>query len=76
MAVNEIKRKFKLGELLVNSGRLTQENVDAALKRARDAGAMLGETLVDMGLLKSVELLRIVGNQVRNPQFTSPQATP
>ena len=57
MAV-DVKRKFRLGELLVNTGRLTQEQVDAALKRARDAGAMLGATLVDMGLLKSVELLK------------------
>ena len=48
----EIKRKFKLGELLVTSGKLTQEQIDAALKRSRDSGTMLGETLVDMGLLK------------------------
>jgi len=67
MAVNEIKRKFKLGELLVSSGRLTQEKVDSALKRARDGGTMLGETLVEMGLLKSVELLKIVGNQLGLP---------
>ena len=66
MAV-DVKRKFRLGELLVNTGRLTQEQVDAALKRARDAGAMLGATLVDMGLLKSVELLKIVGAQLGLP---------
>jgi type IV pilus assembly protein PilB len=63
----ETKRKFKLGELLVSTGRLNQEQVDAALKRARDSGAMLGETLVDMGLLKSAELLRLVGNQLGLP---------
>src|SRR6188768_2111744 len=63
----EMKRKFKLGELLVTSGKLTQEQVDSALKRSRDAGSMLGETLVEMGLLKSVELLRIVGNQIGLP---------
>lgn len=67
MAVAEMKRKFKLGELLVSSGRLTQEQIDGALKRSRDAGAMLGETLVDMGLVKSLELLRIVGNQLGLP---------
>ena len=69
MTVKDIKRKFKLGELLVNGlARLhLQENVDAALKRSRDAGTMLGETLVEMGLLKAVELLKIVGNQVGLP---------
>jgi type IV pilus assembly protein PilB len=67
MAVAEMKRKFKLGELLVSTGRLSQEQVDAALKRSREAGAMLGETLVDMGLVKSLELLRIVGQQLGLP---------
>ncbi len=66
MAV-DMKRKFKLGELLVNTGRLTQEQIDSALKRARDSGAMLGETLVEMNLLKAVELLRIVGSQLGLP---------
>ncbi len=63
----EMKRKYKLGELLVSSGKLTQDQIDAALKRARDAGSMLGETLVDMGLMKAVELLKIVGNQLGLP---------
>jgi type IV pilus assembly protein PilB len=67
MPVTDMKRKFRLGELLVSSGKLTQEQVDSALKRARDAGSMLGETLVDMGLVKSFELLKIVGNQLGLP---------
>ncbi len=67
MAVAEAKRKYKLGELLVADGKLTQEQVDSALKRARDANAMLGETLVDMGLVKPLELLRIVGHQLGLP---------
>ena len=53
--------------MLVESGRLTQEQIDAALKRSRDSGTMLGETLVDMGLVKAVELLKIVGNQLGLP---------
>src|ERR1043165_7909477 len=63
----DVKRKFKLGELLVSSGRLTQEQIDAALKRSRDSGTMLGETLVEMGLVKALELLKIVGNQLGLP---------
>src|SRR4051812_16137142 len=63
----DVKRKFKLGELLVSSGRLTQEQIDAALKRSRETSTMLGETLVEMGLIKNVELLKIVGNQLGLP---------
>jgi type IV pilus assembly protein PilB len=65
--VAEIKRKFKLGELLVTTGKLSQEQVDSALKRSRDSGTMLGETLVDMGLVKATELLKIVGQQLGLP---------
>ncbi len=67
MAVTEMKRKFRLGELLVAAGKLTQEQVDSALKRAKESGAMLGETLVDMGLVKAFELLKIVGGQLGFP---------
>src|SRR5262245_28978832 len=63
----EMKRKFKLGEILVESKRLSQEQIDAALKRSREAGMMLGETLIEMGMLKSLELLRIVGQQLGLP---------
>jgi len=67
MAVAEMKRKFKLGELLVSTGRATQDQVDAALKRSRESGAMLGETLVEMGVVKSFDLLKIVGQQLGLP---------
>ena len=63
----DVRRKFKLGELLVTRGRLTQEQIDAALKRSRDSKTMLGETLVDMGLIKAAELLKIVGHQLGLP---------
>lgn len=63
----ELKRKFRLGELLTSTGRITQEQLDAALKRSRDAGTMLGETLVEMNLIKPLELLRIVGQQIGLP---------
>ena len=60
----EVKRKFKLGELLMGSGRITRDQLDAALKRSRDGGMMLGETLVEMNLIKPLELLQIVGSQM------------
>jgi type IV pilus assembly protein PilB len=63
----DAKRKFRLGELLVSSGRLTQEQVDGALKHARESGVMLGEALVNMGLIKALDLLKMVGNQLGLP---------
>jgi type IV pilus assembly protein PilB len=65
--VPDLKRKFKLGELLLSSGRITQEQLDAALKQSKETGTMLGETLVEMGALKPLELLRVVGQQIGLP---------
>jgi type IV pilus assembly protein PilB len=65
--VPDLKRKFKLGELLLSSGRITQEQLDEALKRSKESGMMLGETLVDMKVLKPLELLRVVGKQIGLP---------
>jgi len=65
--VPDLKRKFKLGELLLSSGRITQDQLDDALKRSRETGTMLGEMLVEMKLIKSLELLRVVGKQIGLP---------
>jgi len=63
----EIKRKFRLGELLVSAGKISGEQLDSALKRSKETGTMLGETLIDMGLIKPLELLKVVGDQVGLP---------
>ncbi|MGN6368704.1 MAG: GspE/PulE family protein [Phycisphaerae bacterium] len=63
----DLKRKFKLGELLLSSGRISQEQLDAALKQSKETGTMLGETLVEMGALKPLELLKVVGQQIGLP---------
>jgi type IV pilus assembly protein PilB len=65
--VPDLKRKFKLGELLLSAGRITQEQLDEALKRSKESGMMLGETLVEMKVLQSLELLRVVGKQIGLP---------
>jgi type IV pilus assembly protein PilB len=63
----ELKRKFKLGELLVTAGKINQEQLDDALKRAKAANRILGETLIEMGAVKQTELLQIVGQQIGLP---------
>ncbi|HVT83255.1 MAG TPA: ATPase, T2SS/T4P/T4SS family [Phycisphaerae bacterium] len=63
----ELKRKFKLGELLLTAGKINQEQLDDALKRAKAANRILGETLIEMGAVKQTELLQIVGQQIGLP---------
>jgi type IV pilus assembly protein PilB len=63
----EQKRKFKLGELLIAAGKINQEQLDDALKRAKAANRILGETLIEMGAVKQQEMLQVVGQQIGLP---------
>ncbi len=63
----ELKRKFRLGEMLISAGKINAEQLDEALKRSRSTNTILGETLVEMGLVKPNELLKVIGDQVGLP---------
>jgi type IV pilus assembly protein PilB len=63
----EVKRKFKLGELLLASNRINEEQLEKALARSKETNTMLGETLVAMGAINSLDLLRVVGQQIGLP---------
>jgi len=63
----EIKRKFRLGEMLVAEGKITETQLEEALKRAKSMNTILGETLVEMGMVKPADLLRTIGHQIGLP---------
>ena len=55
---------MRLGELLVQTGRVSQSQVDAALRQQRETpGRRLGDLLVDDGALTAGELLQVLGEQ-------------
>ena len=63
----EIKRKFRLGEMLVAEGKITNNQLEDALKRAKSMNTILGETLVEMGMIKPNDLLKTIGQQIGLP---------
>lgn len=63
----ELKRHYRLGEMLVQSGKITPEQLEEAVKRSKAANAMLGQTLVEMGFIKSQDLLQTVSHQMGLP---------
>jgi len=63
----ELRRKYRLGELLVNAGKITPEQLEEALSRSKAANTILGETLVEMGVIKANDLLKTVGQQIGLP---------
>ena len=50
---SRLRRKKRLGDLLLGAGDITQEQLEEALKRQKEAGngQKLGMTLVDMGIM-------------------------
>ena len=50
---SRLRRKKRLGDLLLGAGVITQEQLEEALKKQKDAGngQKLGMTLVDMGIM-------------------------
>ncbi|MGI6334870.1 MAG: hypothetical protein ACOX1A_09970 [Saccharofermentanales bacterium] len=57
----------KLGDILIESGLLTEEQLQEALLKQRGSGHKLGETLVDMGLLSEIEIMKALEYQTRIP---------
>ncbi len=58
-----------IGELLVKKNLVTQKQVDEALKESAQTGEMLGKVLVGRGLVKEVDLLRVLAEQFNLPFY-------
>src|SRR6185295_14486366 len=54
------------GEYLVRRGKITREQLDAALAALGDYGGRLGDTLVSMKFLDSMDLFRVIRDQGRD----------
>jgi len=65
-------RSFRLstrrfGELLVESGRVSSEDLNRALKSRQDARERLGQTLVRLGILDEGDVVQFLGRQFSLP---------
>src|SRR6266567_2105652 len=60
-----VKRKAKqLGQILIEQGLITPEQLDHALEEHRRTPKSLGRTLIDLGLIKESDLVRALAEQV------------
>ncbi|MGH7475480.1 MAG: type IV-A pilus assembly ATPase PilB [Longimicrobiales bacterium] len=57
----------RIGDLLVRDGLITQEQLSAALKDARDSRTRLGFALIKLGFIAEDELTRMLARQYRVP---------
>jgi MSHA biogenesis protein MshE len=62
-----VRRKIRLGDLLVRSRLLTQKQLETALADQKKTGRKLGQTLVGLGFISEDRLLSFLSKQLRVP---------
>src|SRR5512144_2635006 len=63
----------RIGELLVDSGVITREQLSDALSHQRQHGGRLGTNLVEMGLVDEKTLSAVLARQLTIPSATAAQ---
>lgn len=64
MAPAEQKKRLRLGELLVNDGQITNEQLEKALGVQRKSGERLGKTIVNMGFISEEKIIQVLERQL------------
>ena len=60
-----VKRKSKqLGQILIELGYITQQQLETALEEHRKTPKSLGRVLIDLGMIKEADLVRALAEQV------------
>jgi len=62
-----MRRKLKLGELFVQQGLITADQLKAALERQKQTGGMLGRVLIELNMVDELQMLRVVSEQLLLP---------
>jgi type IV pilus assembly protein PilB len=75
IGVSELKRQKKLGEILIDGGLLTQEQLRQALISKRNTQLKLGEFLVRQGILSESQLIDFLSEQLKIEKY-HPQKYP
>ncbi|PMH39891.1 MSHA biogenesis protein MshE [Vibrio sp. 10N.286.49.B3] len=63
----QIKLRKRLGDLLVEEGIITEQQVEQALVAQRRSGQKLGDTLIELGALSEKEMLLFLSQQLDLP---------
>jgi len=69
-------RYLRLGEILVERGKIDTEDLERALELQKERGDKLGKILVDMGLIAQRDMLGALSDQLGIPLVVVDQAPP
>ncbi|MGG5573993.1 GspE/PulE family protein [Vibrio diazotrophicus] len=70
-----IKLRKRLGDLLVEEGIVTDEQIGQALSAQKNTGRKLGDTLIELGFLSEQQMLSFLSQQLAIPLIDLSRAT-
>jgi general secretion pathway protein E len=76
LAGDDSPRHMRIGEILLERGKIGIEDLERALELQRERGDKLGKILVDMGLLAQRDVLAALGDQLGIPLVAVDSAPP
>ncbi len=60
-----VRKKIRIGDLLVQNGIITEQQLDKALATQKKTGNKLGNTLIELGFLSSQRFLEFLAEQLQ-----------
>ncbi len=64
-----MRKRIRLGEMLVNAGLLTEENLKFALSQHKKAGLKLGEYLIRESMVKETQVIDLISRQMKIKKY-------
>ncbi len=61
------RQRIRIGDLLVEKGLISKEQLESALESQKRTGGKLGQTIIDLGYLEEEKLLEAVAAQIDVP---------
>lgn len=65
--MSEPKKKIRIGDLLIQNGLITEEQLMTALAEQKKTGRKLGRALIELGLVEEDKLLNLLSQQLDVP---------
>lgn len=61
------QKKLRIGNVLLEAGLITDEQLKKAVETQRTEGGKLGDVIINMGFVKEIDFLRALSNQLHMP---------
>jgi len=62
----------KIGEILIEAGKVSERDIDRALLAQREMGERIGQVLIKLGLVSELDMIQALSQQLDIPVLLGP----